>query len=313
MVVKIKQANKSIQLMGTTIDLSVTQENPERVLLELVSLLQLYEQRFSANDCQSELSQINHQAGIQPVVVHPELYELIKIGKTHSLAPNSYLNIALGPLVQTWRIGFDNARVPSNSEIKELLKITNPNHIHINEETHSVFLSKLGMKIDLGALAKGYIADRLLDYLAEVKATSALVNLGGNIVTYGPALNRADRLWRIGIQNPVKDRGNSKIILTLPNKSIVTSGVYERNLTIQGKSFHHIFNPKTGYPIETDLASLTIVSNQSVDGEIWTTRLFGQTAKQIVESLNQIADIDGLVLTNQGDIYHSTGMKRFML
>lgn len=310
---KIKQASKVIQLMGTTIDLTVTHVEPETVLSELVSLLKGYEQRFSANDAHSELSEINQQAGIQPVIVHPELYELIKIGKQHSIAPNSYLNIALGPLVQSWRIGFDNARVPADSEIQALLKITNPNHIHLKDEAYSVFLAQKGMKIDLGALAKGYIADRLLDYLKEVHAKSALINLGGNLVTYGPALNRADQLWRIGIQNPVKTRGNTQIILKVPQKSVVTSGIYERQLEENDQTFHHIFDPKTGYPIETDLASLTIVSDQSVDGEIWTTRLFGQTAAQIIQSLNQMEGIDGLVITTHGGIHYSTGMEKLFL
>lgn len=310
---KIKQANKRIQLMGTTIDLAVTHEQPLPVIAELVTRLRRYERRFSANDAHSELSEINQQAGRRSVTVHPELYELIKIGKQHSIAPGSYLNIALGPLVQSWRIGFDNARVPSDVEIQALLKITNPNQILLNDDTRSVFLSEKGMKIDLGALAKGYIADRLLDYLASVNARSALINLGGNLVTYGPALKRVDHLWRIGIQNPVKTRGSSQIILKIPEKSVVTSGIYERHLEEKGKSFHHIFNPKTGYPIETDLASLTILSDQSVDGEIWTTRLFGQPTERIIQTLNQMEGIDGLVITNQGELHYSTGMKDMIL
>ena len=309
---KIKQASKSIQLMGTTIDLTITHQEPEIILSELVSLLKLYEQRFSANDDQSELNTINQQAGLAPVSVHPELFELIQIGKEHSLASNSYLNIALGPLVQTWRIGFDNARVPTDAEVQDLLKITDPNQIQLDEETHTVFLAQKGMKIDLGALAKGYIADRLLDYLAKENVQSALLNLGGNLVTFGPALNRADLLWRIGIQNPIKNRGNSQIILKVPQKSVVTSGIYERHLKNDGKTFHHIFDRETGYPIESKIASLTIVSDQSVDGEIWTTRLFGQTPEQIIKILNQIDGIDGLVITTQGATHYSTGMRPYM-
>lgn len=305
----MKEGKKTVQLMGTTITLSVTHERPEPVLEEIVSRLQLYEHRFSANASDSELNAINQMAEIKPVQVHPELYELITIGKTHSLAANSFLNIAMGPLVQTWRIGFDNARVPTATEIQTLLKRTNPENIQLNNQNGSVFLSEKGMKIDLGALAKGYIADGMIQYLKNVHAKAALINLGGNIVTYGSAMNRPDKHWRIGIQNPIKTRGHSQILLNIQNQSVVTSGIYERNLKTDGETFHHIFDPKTGYPIETELSSLTIVSDLSIDGEIWTSRLFGLPPKQIIQTLNEMKSVDGLVITKNGAIHTSTGLE----
>lgn len=311
--VRAIEANKTVRMMGTVIDLNVTAlQNPEQILDEMIARLEMYNQRFSANDDQSELSAINKNAGIQPVVVHRELFELIKIGKVHSVAPDSFLNIAIGPLVQTWRIGFDDATVPTDEEIQVLLGVTDPNEIILDDEAQSVYLRTPGMKIDLGALAKGYIADRLLDYLDEVGAQSALINLGGNLVTFGPAVKRADLLWRIGIQNPVELRGQSQIILKLPQKSVVTSGIYERKLEKNGQTFHHIFNPKTGYPAETDLASLTIVSDLSVDGEIWTTRLFGLAKEDIIKAINQEPQIEGLVITKTGDVLYSDGLKQFL-
>lgn len=309
----LQESSRSIRMMGTKIDLTVTvRDNPEFVLDTLVELLKKYEHRFSANDNSSELMAINKNAGGSSVPVHPELFELIQIGKKHSLADDSLLNIAIGPLIQTWRIGFDDATVPSAAEIQSLLDSTNPADIELDRATLSVRLAKPGMKIDLGALAKGYIADRIIDYLDNIQAESALINLGGNLVTYGPSLKRADLLWRIGIQNPVETRGQSQIILKVPNKSVVTSGIYERHLTKDGQTFHHIFNPKTGYPVETDLASLTIVSDLSVDGEIWTTRLFGHTPENILRILNDLPDIDGLIISQQGDIQYSEGLKKYL-
>ena len=309
----LQEGNRTVRMMGTKIDLSVTiRENPEFVLDTMVGLLKKYEQRFSANDDASELMAINLNAGITPIVVHPELFELIQIGKKHSLAENSLLNIAIGPLIQTWRIGFDDAKVPTDDMIQALLDRTNPREIVLDEATQSVYLTKKGMKIDLGALAKGYIADRLIDYLGEINAQSALINLGGNLVTFGPQVKRADLLWRIGIQNPIENRGESQIILKVPNKSVVTSGIYERNLKQYGQTFHHIFNPKTGYPVETDLASLTIVSDLSVDGEIWTTRLFGQTPAEILATVNQTPHIECLIISQDGKIRYSNGLSQYL-
>ena len=309
----LNEENRTIHMMGTTITLAVTHSTPQKIINEMVAQLQIYEQRFSANDPRSELSEVNQNAGIQPVIVHPELYELIKIGKYHSLAQDSNLNIAIGPLVQTWRIGFDNARVPSKDEIHQLLKIINPHEIILDDVEQSVFLTQKGMAIDLGSLAKGYIADRLVDYLTSVNTKSALINLGGNLISFGPALKRSDRQWRIGIQNPVYSRGNTQIILKLQNKSVVTSGIYERNLEKNGETFHHIFDSKTGYPIETDMASLTIISDLSIDGEIWTTRLFGFPPEKIINILNQMKGIDGLVISSSGQVTYSEGIRNLVV
>ena len=305
----IKEAHRNVKMMGTSIDLMVVHKEPEFVLDEMVERLKMYEQRFSANDDASELARINQAAGSESVQVHPELFELIEIGKKHSLASESFLNIAIGPLIQAWRIGFSDARVPGKQEIEELLRITDPMNIYLERETLCVYLKEKDMKIDLGALAKGYIADRLVDYLKETKVKSALINLGGNIITYGPALKRADNLWRIGIQKPLSKRGESQVILKVDNQSVVTSGIYERLFDVGNDTYHHIFDPKTGYPVETELASLTIVSDLSVDCEIWTTRLFGHSPRDIIEELNQMDAIEGLVITKQGEIFYSDGLR----
>lgn len=308
-----QEGSRSIRMMGTKIDLNVTvRENPIFVLDAIVELLKKYEHRFSANSDTSELMTINKNAGIAPVVVHPELFELIQIGREHSLAKNSLLNIAIGPLIQTWRIGFDDAKVPADEDIQSLLAITNPQDITLDDTKKAVYLTKKGMKIDLGALAKGYIADRIIDYLGEINAQSALINLGGNLVTFGPQMKRDDLLWRIGIQNPIETRGQSQIILKVPNKSVVTSGIYERNLIDNGQTFHHIFNPDTGYPVATDLASLTIISDLSVDGEIWTTRLFGQTPHEILTMVSKTPHIECLLISQDGEINYSDGLQKYL-
>jgi len=310
-VIKIKQEKRVVHLMGTVIDLTITHPTPEIVLDEVVRRLEMYEHRFSANDPTSELSEVNQNAGIRPVEVHPELFQLIQIGKKHSLDTNSNMNIAIGPLVQSWRIGFKDAKVLSDQEIQNLLKIIDLDQVLLQENT--VYLKTSGMAIDLGALAKGFIADRIIEYLNSVGTQSALINLGGNLVTMGPALQHSDHYWRIGIQNPILSRGASQMILRVQNKSVVTSGIYERSLTKNGKTFHHILDPNTGYPIETNVVSLTIVSDQSIDGEIWTTRLFGKPIAEIIKTLNQIPKIEGLVIDDQGEVFYSEGIKELII
>lgn len=299
------QKKERIHMMGTVIDLLIEHDNPDPIMAEAIERLRVYEQRFSANRHDSELMAINHQAGQRSVVVHPQLYDLIKIGKYHSCADDSNLNIAIGPLIQTWRIGFQDAKVPSQAEIDELLRLTNPHHIILDDQEQTVFLKESGMKIDLGCLAKGYIADLLVDFLKTAGVTAALINLGGNIVGLGPVRQGQAEKWRIGIQDPQKNRNDYVTVLDIANQSVVTSGIYERSLKKDNQTYHHIFNPKTGYPTQTDVASLTIRSKQSVDGEIWTTRLYGHQSETIIDTLNQLDEIDGIVITQTGHVLYS--------
>lgn len=299
------QKRRVIHLMGTVIDLLVQHETPDLVLDELAVRLKEYEHRFSANDPSSELMGVNKNAGIQPVSVHPDLYRLVEIGKYHSCSPSSNLNIAIGPLVQSWRIGFADAKVPTAADIQLLLKKTDPQNIVLNAAAQTVFLSEPGMLIDLGSLAKGFIADLLIDYLKSVGALSALINLGGNIVVLGPSPANKDHDWRIGIRRPGPSRNQSIVALKSFDQSVVTSGIYERSLVDDEQTYHHILDPHTGYPIETDVASLTIVSDKSIDGEIWTTRLFGKSSEEIMSSLNHLEGIDGLVITKQEKTLYS--------
>ena len=304
----LQSASHSLRLMGASIHLTIFHEDAQNLLLQSEQLLHLYKNRFSANDADSELMEINLQAGKKAVQVHPELFELIALGKKHSIAANSHLNIAIGPLVQTWRIGFSDAKLPSEEEIQRLLKITDPEEIFLNDSNREVYLSKEGMRIDLGALAKGYIADKLKEFLVEQGVQSGIIDLGGNILTIGenPTFHRP---WRIGIQNPVLGRGEHVAVIAVSDASVVTSGIYERQLVVDGKTYHHIFDRTTGYPMETELASITIVAEKSVDCEIWTTRLFGQNPYDIIEEIEQQPGLEAFVITKNQKMMYTSGIQ----
>ena len=173
-------SSHSERLMGTTITISLVDERADILLQKSFDLLKELEYRFNANSQESELMEINYQAGIAPVKVHPDLFELISLGLEHSLAPSSHLNISIGPLIQTWRIGFADARLPELNEIEAVLPLVNPHFIKLDPTNFTIFLEKKGMKLDLGCLAKGYSADKVAQYLKEHGVTSALINLGGN-------------------------------------------------------------------------------------------------------------------------------------
>ena len=299
----------NVDMMGTIISVLVESDKVESDIKAVCHLLKIYENRFNANTSDSELALLNDNAGIRPINVHPDLFELIEIGKKHSLSLPSNLNIALGPLVQSWRIGFSDAKVPDKLSILKILTLTNPKHIILDKNNQTVFLSQVGMRIDLGALAKGYIADKIMDYLKKENVVSAMIDLGGNILVYGDNPNQDNGKWNIGIQHPLKKRGENLGILTVRDKSVVTSGIYERHLQVNDEDYHHILDPQTGYPIETEMVSLTIVSRLSVNCEIWTTRLFGLPLLQAMTIINENPIIEGIIITKDNRIVVSNGLK----
>ena len=297
-------------MMGTTIDVVIDDKEATQKQKIAYQLLEFYNHLFSANDSASSLSQINQSAGIESVEVHPELFELIKVGKRESLVRPSNLNIAIGPITQAWHIGFSDAKLPNFKEIQNLLSLCHPENIILDHKYCTVFLKQKGMKIDLGALAKGYIADKILN---KINAHSALINLGGNVLTSGPNSNRDSKYWNIGIQSPIKKRGTHVGVIPIKDQSIVTSGVYERTLELDGKLYHHIFSTNTGYPIETEMASLTILADDSLTCEIWTTRLFGLPIAQVLHIIDVQPEIEGIIITKSGQIFCSERLKQRLI
>ncbi|MGO1296699.1 MAG: FAD:protein FMN transferase [Vibrio sp.] len=297
------------QMMGTFIDLVVHHQHGEQLIKQAYIQLKDYATRFTANQADSELMTINQNAGISPVIVAPDLFELIKLGKFYSEDMSTPFNIAIGPLVKTWRIGFKAATVPSQAVIQEKLALVDPSQIVLNEQEQSVFLRQTGMELDLGAIAKGYFADQVKQKLVEQGVTSGFISLGGNVLTLGHSPNNINNAWNVGIQNPLSKRGDVIRVVPLQDKSMVTSGINERFFESNGQRYHHLLDGETGMPLATDIASLTIVSKRSVDGEIWSTAGFLRSAAQSISYLNSIAGIEAVVISVDGDVMTTNGFR----
>ncbi|WP_349667545.1 FAD:protein FMN transferase [Lacrimispora sp.] len=292
---------KIIYLMGTKISLYIKGEETELLAEKAEEMLIRYNEIFSANSDHSQLGMIKKMAGIAPQKVDEELYELIKTGKKHSLNENSFLNIAIGPLIKLWRIGFTEAHVPDKESIEKVLELLDPELIQLDEENKTVFLQKKGMEIDLGAIAKGYFADKVMEFFKDHGAVSAMVDMGGNVLVHGDSPSDGSD-WNVGIQNPFLPRGNAAALVKIRNQSVVTSGIYERVLEKEGSKYHHIFNSKTGYPMESNIASLTVVADRSLYCDIYTTELFGLDAVSIIRKMNNMKDLGAVVITLDGKL-----------
>lgn len=298
--------NKKYYALGTLINLSVAEPATADDLDAAYELIKNYEDKLTVNRSHSEVMSVNQNAGIKPVSVPDDDYSLIKRAVEVSQS-NLGFNVAIGPLVKLWKIGFKGANKPKDEDIRQRLSLINPNDIELQDSTNSVFLKKPGMEIDLGGIAKGWIADQVKAYWEKTGVESGIIDLGGNILLVGRSL-RPDSMWKIGIQNPVKKRNVPLGILHTIAKSVGTSGIYERKLVLDGKEYHHMFDSQTGYPIQNNLASVTIVSDRSVDGEIWSTIGFYQGIKKGSYLIENEPGIEAIFITRDQQVYTTSGL-----
>lgn len=291
----------SAVLMGSPILLKLF--SPDEALASRVfNLIKKYEDLFTVNRAPSQVMAINYAAGLHPVAVSRPVYELIKCARAASMLPQSAFNLAIGPLVKLWRIGFNGDSVPPAKEIAARLRITRPQDVVLDDASLTVFLTQPGMEIDLGAIAKGYIADRVRDYLQQQGTVDGLINLGGNVQTLGTPQER----WSIGLKKPFAGSDALVGAIEVANKSVVTSGTYERWFEQDGKRWHHILDPRTGYPLDNELDSVTIISTDSLDGDIWTTLIFGLGVEKGLRALGEREDIEAIFITKNRDIILSS-------
>lgn len=299
--------NKKYYALGTLINLSVAEPATVDDLDAAYELIKNYEDKLTVNRSHSEVMTVNQNAGIKPVSVPDDDYSLIKRAVEVSQR-NLGFNVAIGPLVKLWKIGFKGANKPQDEDIRQRLSLIDPNDIELQDSSNSVFLKKPGMEIDLGGIAKGWIADQVKAYWEKIGVESGIIDLGGNILLVGRSL-RPDSMWKIGIQDPVKKRNVPLGILHTTAKSVGTSGIYERKLVLDGKEYHHMFDSQTGYPIQNDLASVTIVSDRSVDGEIWSTIGFYQGIKKGSYLIENEPGIEAIFITRDQRVYTTSGLR----
>lgn len=291
------------QLMGSPILLKTFVHDETRVKQIFLAIKQL-EDRLTVNRAQSEVMSINHAAGKMAVRVSPVVFSLIKQAKAASLLKNSCFNVAIGPLVKLWKIGFSGHAIPDADKIIQALALTDPLRIILNEDDNSVFLESAGMEIDLGAIAKGYIADLIKALLYQQGIDDALINLGGNVFAIGRSLTQG--AWSVGLQKPFSARDDLLGVINVVNKSVVTSGIYERFFTVNGQVYHHILNPETGYPLDNDLYSVTVISDHSIDGDIYTTLLYGMGVDAGIAYLHTRPDLSAIFVTRDKKIVISS-------
>lgn len=295
-------------LMGTYVSLRVYDEGKEYVLEEAFDRVEALADKITVNEPGSEMDAVNDAAGEEAMAVSEDVFPLIALAAEYSAIENSGFDYTIGPVTDLWRIGFDDARVPESEEIEAVLPLVDHSKVELDSENRTVFLMEDGMKLDLGAIAKGYIADEVKNVFQENDVTTAIIDLGGNVVVMGDSPNRDTGGFNVGVQDPFDNRGSYVAALNLQNQSIVTSGIYERYIEKDGEIYHHLMNPETGYPFENNLASVTIISDHSIDGDALSTAVFGLGLEEGLAYINDSEDVEGIFITKDNDIYTSEGL-----
>jgi thiamine biosynthesis lipoprotein len=299
--------SKEFYALGTSNLLTAYGENAEAAIYEAMRKLLDIDNKMSVFKNTSEFSKINSNAGEAPIAVSADTYYVIERAVQYSQISKGAFDPTIRPVVDLWGIGKDNENIPPEEAIKEKLKLVNYKSIILNEKANSIKLANKDQLMDGGAIAKGFAADAVRDIFVEHNIKSAIIDLGGNIFVIGN--NPKGMPWRVGLQNPLDQRGEFVGILNISDKSVVTSGDYERFFIKDNKKFHHIIDPRTGYPSNNGVISATIVSDCSIDGDALSTCVYVMGVKEGLKLIEAIEGVDVIFITEDKRIHISSGIK----
>ena len=297
-------SNTPIKVTGfyfdTIISITIYDHGSDKLADNCMDLAAYYENLLSPNIEGSDVWNINHSNG-SFVSVSEDTLSLLNTALDYARLSDGLVDPTIGSLSQLWNFGSDNqAIVPDEAMIVNALSHVDYNAVVIKDG--QVMLSDPDAQIELGFIAKGFIADKMKEFLLSEGVTSALINLGGNVLALG---SRTDGTpFHIGVQKPFSDSGTSALTLDLSDVSVVSSGTYERYFEQDGKLYHHILSTSTGYPVANGLSQVTIISSSSADGDALSTLCFILGYEKAASLLETHPDIRAVFITEDGDILY---------
>ena len=290
-------------LMGTTVETTARSTDInfcKKALLAAYEEMQRVEDLLSCEKGSSEISAINRSAGIHPVKVSYETLDMLKRAKAYCKKYKGIFDVTIGPLSNLWGFSEDKEiDLPQNKTIKKLTKLINYTDIVINAKDTTAFLMNKGMSIDLGGIAKGYAIDRGSSVLKEMGITNFILNAGGDIYVSGT--KDKETLWKVGIKHP-RNTNNLIARFDLENYAVATSGDYERYKIINGKRYHHILDPKTGYPGSLSESS-TILAPTAEEADATATYVFLLGWEKALKDKN--INYPLLIVSSDGSVHYN--------
>ena len=299
-----RSTTKMFRALGTANSIFIP-HSPDKMAADTVEK-RIYEidSRMSVFRTDSDIYNINKSAGARYVTVHADTMHVIKRAVFFSMISKGTFDITALPLVDTWGFGKKLNYVPDNKKIIEAKSLISYQDILIDDRNLRVMLRRTGQKICLGGIAKGYAADEARRILSENNINNAMINLGGNIITMG---EKDGRPWTVGIQNPVGKTGSYIGSIIMRDETAVTSGSNEQYFIEDGKRYHHILDPHTGKPADTDLLSVTVIGKCSMDMDALSTTAFILGMEKSISLLHRF-NAQAIYIFSNGNVYLTEGL-----
>lgn len=297
--------SRTSTFFDTVITIKIYDKDANDILTQCMQKCKDYENRFSRTIETSEIYQLNH-AGGAAVQLSADTVELINLGLKYSEMSEGNFDITIAPLTDLWNFKDNEGTIPEETAIAEAKSHINYNNVSVSGNTVQLLDPKA--EIDLGGIAKGYIADKLKAFMKEKGVKNALIDLGGNVLALG---GRPDGTsFNIGIQKPFDKQGAAITSVKVKNSSVVSSGVYQRYFKKDDKLYHHILNPVTGYPYDNNLLGVTIVCDSSADADGLSTTCFALGYKRGMELINKTPGAEAVFITDDYKLHYSSGFKK---
>lgn len=307
-----KQADpvsRSDFLLNTFVTVTLYDSTDETLLDDCMELCREYENRFSKTISSSEIYQLNHRSPEETTFsLSEDTASLLRTGLRYCKLSDGAFDFTIEPLSSLWNFSSGKAVIPPPEQIAAAAAKVDYKTVLL-QDTSLTFLSP-DTTLDLGSIAKGFIADRLKEFLVSKGVKHAIINLGGNVLCVGGKTDQDPFL--IGLQMPFEDHNTTFANLEICDQSVVSSGVYERHFVIDGVNYHHLLNPKTGYPYENGLISVTIVSPDSVDGDALSTTCFSLGLEKGMALIDSLDDTYAFFMTEDKEVHYSEGAKNLL-
>ena len=308
---EIKPVTKTNFIMGSLVKITVYDEDiDESVFNRVFNRIQEIENKMTINKVtpQGEIIRLNNSAGHDFVELSGETFFILEKGKYYGEITQGKFDITIGPIVKLWNIDTENAAIPDGEEIIQKLPLVDYRKLELDQEQKKAKLSEEGMMVDLGAIAKGYAADEAAKILIDAGIKHAIINLGGNILTIGSKPDGS--LFRLGLQDPFQERNINMAVVRLNNQSLVSSGTYEKFFEANGKKYHHIIDPKTGYPVENELVSVSIITEKSIDADALSTSVFLLGLEKGMDFVEKLPNTEAVFVTSAKKVFVSSGINK---
>ncbi len=278
------------------------------MLNEALALCDRYEKIFSMHDEASELWKLNHN---ETDMVSDDLGTAISKGLEMSKASKGRFQISIGSVSGLWDFRSGDSKVPEDDILREKLKLVDDSSVSLTKETSGWKVTKpAGTVIDLGAVAKGYIADRLKEFLKSKGTESAVINLGGNVCCVG---DKNGEPFNIGVRKPFGELSDTVAVFALSDTSLISSGISERYFTgDDGRIYHHILDPSTGHPYDNGLYQVSVITESSLDGDCLSTLCFTLGLDDGLELIENTPDTEALFITSDGALHFSSGAEKML-